>query len=264
MDDGIECIAEVQSASLAAAIRKRLKKEIQVFERSHGGSTQAVLPTHSCAIWFGELRRQASTTWMHPGGIGYVIALSSKEGEYPLPFGASEFIWAKSPDQLAQRVGKLLNNLKKSADQRIVRTRMVSGREIEVLFLDGEVFSLPLDGKYDWSQVRVAPDRRYLIVPRNGGELETIPWDAIRRPDSHLDEESRTQRRLAETLRNLRKEADFTQAEAARASGLARQTIIRLEKAGNYPGLKTLRALAKAYGLTVEELLRRVGSSQPG
>jgi DNA-binding XRE family transcriptional regulator len=199
---------------------------------------------------------------MCPPGIAYVIAVSSKGGEYLLPFGASQLIWAESADKLAQRVGRLLNSLKKSADQRIVRTRMVSEKEIEVLFLDGEVFSLLVDDKHDWSRVGVAPDRRYLIVPRSDGQSDTIPWDAIRRPDGLLDEETRTQRRLAETLRNLRKEADLTQAEAARTSGLARQTIIRLEKAGNYPGLKTLRALAKAYGLTVEELLQRVGSSQ--
>lgn len=262
MANEIRCFADIKTRAFGTAIRKRFKKRIDVRNRSSGDRIQTRLLPHPRAIWFWELRRQESPSWIEIGGIGYAIALTSKGGEYELPFGASELVLAKSPDKLAERIGTLITQLEKSAEQRIVLARVVTKKEIEVHFLDGQVFSLALDSQHDWTQVRIAPDHRYLIVPTTGGELDTIPWDAIRRPESHLDEESRTQRRLAQTLCTLRKEAGLSQEKAARASGLTRQTIIRLERAGNYPGLRTLGVLARAYGLDVGALLARVGSSQ--
>ena len=106
------------------------------------------------------------------------------------------------------------------------------------------------------THVTVSPDRRFLMVPRAAGDaLDTVPWDAIRKPQSHLDEEERTKRLLAQTLRRLREEAGLSQEEAAEKSGLARKTINRLENAGNYPGVATLEALARAYRITLAKLL---------
>lgn len=261
MANEISCVADVETDVLEAALRKLARESLHIRRRSSDDLTQTGLISHPRAIWFWELRGSESPTWVGTGGIGHVVALAPKRGECAWPFGASEFIWDQSPGQLAKRIGALIDRLIESAEQRIVLARPISEEEIEVQFLDGEVFSLPLDREHNWTQLCIAPDHRYLIVPRNGGALDTIPWDAIRRPDSHLDEERRTQRRLAETLRSLRKEADLSQEKAAQASGLTRQTIIRLEKAGNYPGLKTLRALARTYGLTVEGLLARLRSS---
>ena len=94
------------------------------------------------------------------------------------------------------------------------------------------------------------------MVPRASGDvLDTIPWDAIRKPRSHLDEAERTKRLLAQTLRRLRTAAGLSQASAATRSGLARKTINRLENAGNYPGVATLEALARAYRTSLSELL---------
>ena len=157
--------------------------------------------------------------------------------------------------QLGKVIQRKLLTLNDTADQRIARVE--TGRnDVEVHFLDGARFSVPIDSKHSWNRVAVSPDRRFLIVPRVDGDLvDTIPWDAIRKPQSHLDEEERTKRLIAQTLRRHRKRAGLSQQKAAPESGVSRQTILRLEKAGNYPGTATLKALAQTYGTTLPRLL---------
>ena len=60
---------------------------------------------------------------------------------------------------------------------------------------------------------------------------------------------------LAENLRRLRKQANLTQAEVAEAAGLPRATVATLEQPGANPGVQTVVAVAKALGVSLDELM---------
>ena len=59
---------------------------------------------------------------------------------------------------------------------------------------------------------------------------------------------------FSETLRRLRLERFFSQAELARRSGVHSLTITRLENGRTAPSTRTVRALAEALGVQPGEL----------
>ena len=59
---------------------------------------------------------------------------------------------------------------------------------------------------------------------------------------------------FAETLRRLRLEHFFSQAELARRAGLHALTLTRLESGRTAPSTRTVRALAEALGVQPREL----------
>ena len=63
-----------------------------------------------------------------------------------------------------------------------------------------------------------------------------------------------------ENLQRLRKQAGLSQEEVAQKLFLSRQSISKWENGGAEPGIENLKALAKLYGVTVDEL---VGNEQP-
>lgn len=248
----IPCVADLQSRTLADAISKVCGDSILVVRggRDRRRSRPAPLVSFEEATAEGCPIPEA-----YRAGIAYALVLAPKPGDYPMPSGVSEVLTANTATQLGRAVLRKIRELRQTAEQRIAFLDS-DRREMEVTFLDGERFRLAADRSHDWKRVMVSSDRRFLMVPRARGELlDTIPWDAIRKPRSHLDEAERTKRRLARTLRRLRTEAGLSQAEAARRGGLTRKTINRLENAGNYPGVATLEALARAYGTSLPDLL---------
>jgi XRE family transcriptional regulator, regulator of sulfur utilization len=60
---------------------------------------------------------------------------------------------------------------------------------------------------------------------------------------------------LPENLKRLRKHAGLTQAELAEAAGLPRATVANLEQPGANPGVQTAISVAKALGVSLDELL---------
>jgi len=60
---------------------------------------------------------------------------------------------------------------------------------------------------------------------------------------------------LAENLKQQRKRANLTQAELAEAAGLPRATVANLEQVGANPSVSTIVAVAKALGISIDELL---------
>lgn len=62
-----------------------------------------------------------------------------------------------------------------------------------------------------------------------------------------------------ENLQRLRKQAGLSQEEVAQKLFLSRQSISKWENGGAEPGIENLKALAKLYGVTVDEL---VGNEQ--
>ena len=63
------------------------------------------------------------------------------------------------------------------------------------------------------------------------------------------------QRKFAERLRNLRRNADLSQQRLADLSGVGRVTIARIEAVAQSPKLDTIQKLAAAMGLPVQALM---------
>ena len=60
---------------------------------------------------------------------------------------------------------------------------------------------------------------------------------------------------LGQRIRRLRRSAGLSQDALARAAGIGRVTLVRLEKGEQTPRYKTLGAIAKALGVGVSKLL---------
>lgn len=63
---------------------------------------------------------------------------------------------------------------------------------------------------------------------------------------------------LGETLKSHRTDRGFTQEYVAEALGVSRQAVSKWENGTSDPSTANLMALAKLYGLSVDELLRQV------
>jgi transcriptional regulator with XRE-family HTH domain len=61
--------------------------------------------------------------------------------------------------------------------------------------------------------------------------------------------------RLAKRLKALRGEREWSQEEAARRAGVSSRYFSRLESKRHDPSLTTLAKIAKAFGLSVSQLL---------
>jgi transcriptional regulator with XRE-family HTH domain len=71
-------------------------------------------------------------------------------------------------------------------------------------------------------------------------------------------QQSAVDRRLAERLRGLRAECDWSLDELARRSGVSRATLSRLENAEVSPTASVLGKLCSAYGLTLSRLMHMI------
>ena len=67
---------------------------------------------------------------------------------------------------------------------------------------------------------------------------------------------------LGENLQRLRKERGLSQEEVAQALFLTRQSVSKWENDGAEPGVENLKALARLYGVTLDELAGE--NSAPG
>ena len=88
-----------------------------------------------------------------------------------------------------------------------------------------------------------------------------IPWDLARH---HCDPSYRpaieavarqAKHTLSQRIRRLRISAGLSQDALARAAGIGRVTLVRLEEGEQSPRYKTLGAIAKAFEVGVSELL---------
>ncbi len=62
--------------------------------------------------------------------------------------------------------------------------------------------------------------------------------------------------RLSMKIKRLRREKKWSQATLAKAAGVSREYLARLELGHHDPSLTTLQRLARALGVKVTELLR--------
>jgi transcriptional regulator with XRE-family HTH domain len=69
---------------------------------------------------------------------------------------------------------------------------------------------------------------------------------------------SQADRQLAATLRRLREERELSRETVAGAAGITLGSYLRIEGGKSSPGWGTVRRLAEALGVSLEELGRRV------
>lgn len=92
----------------------------------------------------------------------------------------------------------------------------------------------------------------YLIVLLIRALLKYLRSDSVRQEDVAVT------RSLGETLRDHRTRCQMTQEYVAEAVGVSRQAVSKWEKGLSSPSTANLLALAKLYGVSVEELLKSV------
>ena len=92
----------------------------------------------------------------------------------------------------------------------------------------------------------------FLVVLLIRALLKYLHSDSVRKEDTAVT------RSLGETLRDHRTRCQMTQEYVAEAVGVSRQAVSKWEKGLSSPSTANLLALAKLYGISVEELLKSV------
>ncbi len=137
---------------------------------------------------------------------------------------------------------------------------------IELSFADGArgfipYSDLPEIGERTALSTLNLPNPYEMVLETAQGETVEIPWDFARH---YCDASYRPtveaiaiqgRHTLGQRIRRLRKSAGLSQDALARAAGIGRVTLVRLEKGEQTPRFKTLGAIAKALGVGVSELL---------
>ena len=152
-----------------------------------------------------------------------------------------------------------------NADRMMIRAESSHGG-LSVSFADGLVSFIP------WHSIREIHSQsdvdliefntpNEVVVRNRDGRVAEIPWDFARHfgdaeyRDRMVQETLRGQRKFAERLRRLRREADLSQQKLADLSGVSRVTIARIEAASQSPKLDTIQKLASAMGYPVQALM---------
>ena len=152
-----------------------------------------------------------------------------------------------------------------NADRMMIRAES-SHDGLSVSFADGLVSFIP------WHSIREIHSQsdvdsiefntpNEVVVRNRDGRVAEIPWDFARHfgdagyRDRMAQETLRGQRKFAERLRRLRREADLSQQKLADLSGVSRVTIARIEAASQSPKLDTIQKLASAMGYPVQALM---------
>ena len=135
---------------------------------------------------------------------------------------------------------------------------------LAVSFRNGDRFEVPTEmllrnQEARWDRTRIGETRDVLEVPV-GGRITEIPWDRVRcSADADFrrylaNQAAKSARRVAGRLVDLRRESGLTQEAVARAAGLARVTVSRLENGALQPTYETLTRVLAAMGRRVEDL----------
>ena len=137
---------------------------------------------------------------------------------------------------------------------------------IELSFADGAeglipYSDLPEIGKRATLSTLELPNPYEMVLKTAQGGTIKIPWDFAR----HYCDASyrpaveaiamRGRLTLGQRVRRLRNSAGLSQDALARAAGVGRVTLVRLEKGEQTPRFKTLAAIARALGVGVLDLL---------
>ena len=137
---------------------------------------------------------------------------------------------------------------------------------IELSFADGAKGLIPYSDLHEigecatLSTLELPNPYEMVLKTAQGGTIE-IPWDFARhycdacyRPAVDAIA-MRGRHTLGQRVRRLRNSAGLSQDALARAAGIGRVTLVRLEKGEHTPRYRTLSAVAKVLGVDVSELL---------
>ena len=137
---------------------------------------------------------------------------------------------------------------------------------IELSFADGAkglipYAALPEIGERATISALKLPNPYEIVLETVQGETVEIPWDFARH---YCDASYRPaveaiamqgRHTLGRRIRRLRNAASLSQDALARAAGIRRVTLVRLERGEQTPRYKTLRAIARALRVEVSDLL---------
>ena len=157
--------------------------------------------------------------------------------------------------------------------ERMMIAVTLTAEGIDTSFADGFSGMVPfadIPEIVDCSQLRDVelPNPYEVILTTIQNERVELPWDFVRHYCDHtyrprmemIAAEGRQV--LGARIRTFREAAGFTQDALARAAGIGRATMIRLENGKHVPKLTTLRAISQVLERQVEDLL--TGPEQPG
>lgn len=153
----------------------------------------------------------------------------------------------------------------KNADRMMTRA-CATDQGIEVAFADGctgmiSFGDIPEIGSLSNLNDIDLPNPYEVVLRNRRGETVELPWDFAR----HYCDSSyrprietlaaRGRSSLGTRIRRLRESARMTQEEVARAAGIGRVTLVRIENGDRSPRYETLTALAKTLGRPAADLL---------
>ena len=157
----------------------------------------------------------------------------------------------------------------KNADRMMTRAK-ASDQGIELAFADGctgmiSFGDIPEIGSLSNLDDMELPNPYEVVLRNRRGETVELPWDFAR----HYCDPSYRPRiesvaaagrsSLGDRIRRLRESQRMTQEELAKAAGIGRVTLVRIENGDRSPRYATLMTLAKALGHATADLLACVG-----
>lgn len=139
---------------------------------------------------------------------------------------------------------------------RLINSARVLSHGIEITFAYGRSGVIPFGDIRGIDQERLEgielPSQHELILRATTGESVDIPWEFARHYcDPAYREQSEAaashgRSRMANRVRDLRKQAGLTQEQLANAAGIGRVTLVRIENGSYSPRFRTRAALAFA------------------
>jgi DNA-binding XRE family transcriptional regulator len=144
---------------------------------------------------------------------------------------------------------------------------LVSEDRFIVTFDSGKEYTLPrssleVDDGSDLVSIQVDRRRFFFRVNQVSGNRYEVPWDRVlheAEPSYRYfrGREGRIHkiREIGKTIRKVREERGLSQAQLARASGMMRANISRIEAARHSPTLESLERIAKTLKVPLADLI---------
>ena len=148
---------------------------------------------------------------------------------------------------------KILPNADRHLEEVALST---DGRRVIFLFENGEGYSiarkdLPRDDGTPITSIQIFDHRGAVALVQASGETYDLPWDSIK----HYAHGGRQKKQtIGLILKKLRGERGLTQENLAKAAGLSRVHLTRLENGISTPTLTTLLKLTHILGVLPKEL----------
>lgn len=133
----------------------------------------------------------------------------------------------------------------------------MDGRRLIFIFENGEGYAVPrkaLPGDDGSSVValQIFDHKGAVSVSQASGATYDLPWDSIKHYARGGKQRSFA---LGERIKKLRKERELTQENLAKAVGISRVQMNRIESDVSRPGLETMMRLADVLGVNLREMV---------